>query len=86
MSFNNSVQDARGRTVGFRCFECGDVFQSMWGEVCNGCRRKEERHQELLAAIRSGSMGPSLTGQTHRPFSTGSHSALCATASEDLKP
>ena len=53
MSFNNSVKDEWGELVGFRCFECGGIFQSMWGEICNGCREKERRHQEMLAAIKS---------------------------------
>lgn len=28
---NNSVKDAHGNVIGFRCFRCGGVFQSMWG-------------------------------------------------------
>lgn len=52
MSFNNAVQNGWGKTVGFRCFECGGIFESMWGETCNGCREKERRHQELVEALR----------------------------------
>jgi hypothetical protein len=52
MSFNNAVKDGWGQTAGFRCFECGWVFQSMWGDICNGCRKKERRHQEMLDAIK----------------------------------
>lgn len=51
-NFNNAVRDGWGHLVGFRCFECGGVFQSMWGCTCNGCREKERRHQEMLEAIR----------------------------------
>jgi hypothetical protein len=38
MAFNNEVKDARGRSLGFRCFTCGNVYPSMWGEVCNLCQ------------------------------------------------
>jgi len=50
---NNSVLNAYGHVVGYRCFECGGVFQSMWGETCNGCREKERRHQDLIAALKA---------------------------------
>jgi hypothetical protein len=49
----NAVTDWRDRVVGYRCRECGGVYQSMWSDTCNGCREKERRHQELLAAIRA---------------------------------
>ena len=49
---NNEVKDSQGKTVGFRCWECGDIVSSMWGEHCNKCREKERRHQELLKAIK----------------------------------
>lgn len=52
-NFNNSVRDARGECVGFRCHECGGVFQTMWGNICNGCRETERRHQEVLTAMRA---------------------------------
>lgn len=52
MSFNNSVCDAYGKVYGFRCSECGGIFQAMWGCICNGCREKERRHQEMLAAVK----------------------------------
>ncbi|KKN49566.1 hypothetical protein LCGC14_0641310 [marine sediment metagenome] len=45
---NNDVKNWRGKTIGFRCRECGDIFQSMWETTCNKCRREEERHQEIL--------------------------------------
>jgi hypothetical protein len=50
---NNEVRAGRGVLVGYRCQECDQVKSAMWGEVCNECREKERRHQELLDAIRS---------------------------------
>lgn len=40
---------------GFQCWTCGEVFNKMWGETCNGCRDKERRHQELINAIKQSS-------------------------------
>lgn len=53
MNLNNEVRDSDGHVFGFRCLECGSIFSSMWSCICNGCREKERRHQELLAAIRA---------------------------------
>lgn len=50
-NFNLAVYDGRGRVIGHRCINCGGVFQSMWGNTCNGCRDAERRHRELIAAI-----------------------------------
>jgi len=50
-AMNNEVRDGRGRIVGFRCYECDKVKSKMWGEICNECRAKQERHEELLAAM-----------------------------------
>lgn len=52
-NFDLSVKDWRGRVAGYRCIDCNGVFSSMWGNVCNECRDKERRHQELIAAIKS---------------------------------
>lgn len=49
---NNAVKDLHGNLIGYRCHECGGIFQVMWGETCNGCRATERRHQELLTALR----------------------------------
>lgn len=49
---NNAVLDGRGRVCGYLCHECGETFQSMLGETCNGCRAKERRHREMLAAMK----------------------------------
>lgn len=51
-NFNNTVRDAYGEIAGFRCWECGHIFQSMWGDTCNGCREKERRHRELVEAVK----------------------------------
>jgi DNA-directed RNA polymerase subunit N (RpoN/RPB10) len=53
---NNSVKNGWGEVVGFRCWTCGDVFSSMWGETCNRCREQEKmRNQikELTAALKN---------------------------------
>ena len=46
------VRDWRGDVVGYRCRICGEVYGSMWGDICNKCREEERRHKELLGAIR----------------------------------
>ena len=40
------------KIVGFRCSECGDISGSMFGDTCNGCREKDQRHRETIKAIR----------------------------------
>lgn len=32
----------------FKCFQCGGWFDSMWGDTCNGCRKQNQQHQELV--------------------------------------
>lgn len=49
---NNSITNWQGEIVGFRCWRCGGVFQSMWGETCNGCRHQDEENKKLRAEIR----------------------------------
>jgi hypothetical protein len=44
-----AVLDSNGRVVGYRCYECSEVFDSLWDDTCNGCRAKERRHQEALS-------------------------------------
>lgn len=51
---NNEVRNWRGEVVGFRCFECGNIYESGWGEKCNNCRTAERRHREIIEAIKSG--------------------------------
>lgn len=45
------MRDDYGEIEGFRCWECGNIFQSMWGDTCNGCREKERRYRELVEAV-----------------------------------
>ena len=50
---NNEVRRGmRDEVVGFRCSTCNSVVQSMWGTTCNKCRKEEERHKEILKAIK----------------------------------
>ena len=51
-AMNNEVRNRDGKVIGYECFTCGGMFQRMWGTVCNECRDKERRHQEILAAMR----------------------------------
>lgn len=46
-----AVYDQGGKIIGFRCSECGHVKDSMFGDICNGCRAAERRHQEMLKAL-----------------------------------
>ena len=48
---NNAVYDRNGGVAGYRCFRCGKVYQSMWGNLCNVCRDSDEKHSELIKAI-----------------------------------
>lgn len=48
----NSIYDSNGRIVGFRCFECGEIANMMWGEICNSCRSKQEKHNEMIYEIK----------------------------------
>lgn len=49
---NNSIRNWQGNTVGFKCSQCGGIYQSMWGDVCNGCRKSNENNEKLIAEIR----------------------------------
>jgi len=49
---NNSVKYG-SELIGFRCFTCGNIFQSMWGTKCNGCREADRKHNELIQALKS---------------------------------
>jgi hypothetical protein len=37
---------------GFRCYQCGGIFQSMWGKTCNGCRKKNEDNEKLINEVK----------------------------------
>ena len=45
---NNAIRDWQGEIIGYRCHDCGQVFQSMWGCICNQCRAVERRHRETI--------------------------------------
>ena len=51
---NNAVYSGR-ELIGFRCFTCGDIFQSMWDCTCNGCRaakKANETNEKILAELK----------------------------------
>ena len=48
---NNSVKNGWGEIIGFRCWTCGGVFQSMWGETCNKCRKDSEENEKLRKEV-----------------------------------
>lgn len=48
-NFNNAVTN-NGRLIGYRCYRCSGVFQSMWSTTCNKCRDEESYH----AAMKKG--------------------------------
>lgn len=49
---NNSVKNGYGEIVGFRCWTCGGVFQSMWGTTCNMCRERKDGLEAQLTEMR----------------------------------
>lgn len=48
---NNAIY-LGGKCIGFRCFQCGNIFQQMWDTTCNGCREKNNQHNELINEIK----------------------------------
>ena len=48
---NNDVRNYRGEVIGFRCFQCGEVKDRMWGTTCNACRSKADDAAKLRADI-----------------------------------
>lgn len=48
-----TIRDAYGYIEGYQCRRCENVFRSMWGDLCDGCREDENRHREIIAAIRA---------------------------------
>lgn len=53
MSFARVLErDRFGREVLWQCSDCGQPFNLGWDSRCNKCIREEERHQELINAIR----------------------------------
>jgi hypothetical protein len=49
---DNSVRNYRGDILGYECWTCGKVSQSMWGETCNECRNKEKQSNSLVEEVR----------------------------------
>lgn len=49
---NNTVITNTGVVAGYRCSQCGDVKEKMWGNTCNSCRDVNAKHAELLAEIK----------------------------------
>jgi len=37
---------------GFRCRQCGGIFDMMWGTTCNGCRKTNEDNEKLLKEVK----------------------------------
>ena len=50
---NNAVKDAHGNVIGYRCSVCGEIYTSMWGNVCNKCREERKFRQQLLEALKN---------------------------------
>jgi len=44
-------RDCRDKLVGFRCVECGCIYESGWGNICNTCRDKERRIASTVVAM-----------------------------------
>jgi len=49
---DNSVRDYRGDIIGYKCWTCEKISQSMWGETCNECRNKKQQDNNLIDEIR----------------------------------
>jgi len=54
---NNSIKNWRGEIIGFRCWKCREMIDSMMGEICNTCRDEERRHQELMSVLKDIASG-----------------------------
>lgn len=35
---NNEIRDWQGKLIGFRCTNCGEIYQSGFTSECNQCR------------------------------------------------
>lgn len=46
------IRDSKGNIESFICTSCGNGVDKMWCNKCNQCRKEEERHQEILKAIK----------------------------------
>jgi hypothetical protein len=52
MVMNNAVKNWQGKVIGYRCFRCGDIVGSMWGNICNKCRDNDDKQEEMMHEIR----------------------------------
>lgn len=48
---NNSVRNSSGHIIGFRCSQCSEIKDKMWGTTCNPCRDSNEQSKMLRAEI-----------------------------------
>lgn len=46
-------RDSSGRATLWQCLECGELATLGWGDRCNACIARAERHNELIKAIKS---------------------------------
>ena len=53
MEFVRSIRDDRVREIGWYCNGCGKPCSSLWCGLCKPCQRIEERHKELIAALKA---------------------------------
>lgn len=35
----------------FRCHQCNDMVETMWGATCNNCRRENQEHKDILKSV-----------------------------------
>lgn len=53
MSFARVLsRDRHGRETSWQCSDCGKPFTLGWGSRCNRCIKEDERHRELIAALK----------------------------------
>lgn len=45
---DNAARDKNGNIIGFKCFKCGNIYDRMWGTVCNQCKKGNALGQRLL--------------------------------------
>lgn len=55
----------------FQCYVCGEYKNVMWGNTCNLCRDKEEKHREHMTAMSKSDRTKSLQ-------------SMCATLESEL--
>jgi len=48
---NNEVKNWQGKVIGFKCFQCGNVYDQMWDTTCNSCRNRNDENSKLRSEI-----------------------------------